>query len=194
MEQRRIDRIKQVVAHRQSGLIVVFEDLHDPHNVAAILRTCDALGVQTAYLIFEKEKPYNPKRIGKASSSSANKWLNFQTFQSTVDCLRTLKKEGYTIIATALTANAQSLSSTTFSEKKIALLVGNEHAGLSQTAIDMSDKVIMIPMLGFVQSLNVSVATALMLWEITRQRAAQHTLDTKEQKILFEDFLKRAKK
>lgn len=170
MEQKRVERIKCIMEQRQSGIIVVLEDIHDPHNAAAILRTCDALGIQTVYFIFEKEEKYNPQKIGKASSSSANKWLDFTLFDSTYQCINTLKQDGYTIVATALTEKSESLTTAKFPEKKIAILVGNEHGGLSKTAIDMADRVIMIPMLGFVQSLNVSVATAIVLWEIIKQR------------------------
>lgn len=195
MEQKRIDRITNVVEQRQRGLMVVFEDIHDPHNAAAILRTCDALGIQKVSFVFDKEKRFNPKRIGKASSSSANKWLDFMIFDSTYQCINTLVQDDYTIIATAFTDNAESLTTATFPEKNIAILVGNEHAGLSQEAIKLSDRVIQIPMAGFVQSLNVSVAAAIMLWEITRQRknSAKHwNLTAKQRKVLLADFLKRA--
>lgn len=170
MEQKRIERITTVVKNRQSGIIVVLEDIHDPHNGAAIMRTCDAIGIQNVWFIFDKEKKYNPKKIGKASSSSANKWLDFKIFDSALSCFKTLKQEHYKIIATAFTPNATSLLSKKFDEENIAILVGNEHAGLSEYAIKNADEVIQIPMMGFVQSLNVSVATAIVLWEITKQR------------------------
>lgn len=170
MQQKRKERIETVINNRQQGIIVVLEDIHDPHNAAAIMRSCDAFGIQNVWFIFDKEKPYNPKKIGKASSSSANKWLDFRTFNSMLLCFETLKQEHYKIIGTALTPTATSLLSKKFDEEKIALLVGNEHAGLSEYAVKNADEVIQIPMLGFVQSLNVSVATAIVLWEITRQR------------------------
>jgi len=190
MQQKRLERIKSVVSNRRTDIIVVLEDIHDPHNAAAILRTCDALGIQNVYFIFEKEKPFNPKRIGKASSSSANKWLDFKIFHSVLSCFKTLKHEGYTIIATALTPNAEDLTTTLLKEEKIALLVGNEHSGLSQTAIKLSDRVIMIPMKGFMQSLNVSVSTAIVLWDIFSKRKMS-PLGKTEQKKLVEDFIKR---
>lgn len=190
MQQKRLDRITAVVKNRRSNIIVVLEDIHDPHNAAAILRTCDALGIQNVYFIFEKEKRFNPKRIGKASSSSANKWLDFTIFNSVLSCFKTLKQEEYTIIATALTDNAELLKTATFEEEKIALLVGNEHSGLSETAITLSDRVIMIPMKGFVQSLNVSVSTAIVLWDIISKRKCS-PLSMAEQKKLVKNFSKR---
>lgn len=190
MQQKRLDRITTVVKNRQSNIIVVLEDIHDPHNAAAILRTCDALGIQNVYFIFEKEKRFNPKRVGKASSSSANKWLDFTIFNSVLSCFKTLKQKGYTIIATALTDNAELLKTATFEEEKIALLVGNEHTGLSQRAITHSDRVVIIPMKGFVQSLNVSVSTAIALWDIVMKRKMS-PLEKTEQKKLIKDFSQR---
>ena len=78
--QARIETIRRVVAHRQRGLVVVLEDIHDPHNAEAVLRTCDAVGVQDAYFVFEREEYYDPKRIGKQSSGSANKWMDCHIF------------------------------------------------------------------------------------------------------------------
>lgn len=194
MEQKRLNRITQVVKNRQDGIIVVLEDIHDPHNSAAILRTCDAMGIQNVWYIFEKEKRYNPKKVGKATSSSANKWLDFQIFDSTDACIDTLKKEGYVIAVTALSDKSVSLMEKKFDEQKIAIIVGNEHSGVSETAIKSADIMIRIPMFGFVQSLNVSVAAAMVLWEITKQRNTNHPNPAKEQQRLLEDFIERAKK
>ena len=197
MEQKRLNRIKQVVNNRQSGVIVILEDIHDPHNAAAILRTADAMGIQNVWFIFENETPYNPKRVGKATSSSANKWLDFQTYSSSASCIRALKKEGYAIIVTALTDRCVSLDNYRTENKKIAIVVGNEHRGVSEEMLSQADVVLKIPMAGFVQSLNVSVATAIVLWEITKQRmhsGSPATLGKKEQQALLKDFLERAKK
>ncbi len=194
MEQKRINRIQKVVENRQSGILVVFEDIHDPHNVAAIMRTMDAMGIQNAWFIFDKEEAYNPKKVGKATSSSANKWLDFTIFRSTKDCIKELKKQHYTIIVSALTNQSVSLRDYEFNEEKIALFVGNEHRGVSDEALKHADTVLKIPMLGFVQSLNVSVATAIILWEITRQRQQNNismNMSANEQKALLDDFIKR---
>lgn len=190
MKAQRLQKIRTVVSQRRSDITVVLENVHDPHNAAAILRTCDSLGIQNVYFIFEKEKPFNPKRIGKASSSSANKWLDYKIFDSTLSCFKTLKQKRYTIIATALTDQSESLATAKFLEGKIALLVGNEHSGLSQTAIKLSDRVVMIPMKGFVQSLNVSVSTAIVLWDVITKRK-QISLSVKEQNKLVREFSKR---
>ncbi len=193
MQQKRLDRIKSVVQNRRDDIVVVLEDIHDPHNAAAILRTCDALGIQHIYFIFEKQQIFNPKKIGKASSSSANKWLTFTVYKSTKECIDALHKKNYTIIATALTSNAISLIEDKFTDKKVALMVGNEHAGLSETAISLADRVVMLPMKGFVQSLNVSVSAAVFLWDIVTKRKSS-SFSTQEQKILLDDFIQRGTK
>ena len=146
------------------------EDIYDPHNAAAVLRTCEAFGFQKVFFIFEKQKKFNPKRIGKTTSASANKWLDFQVFPSTSACLRQLKKAGFHTYATVLDPDAQPLYQTSFPSKKIALLFGNEHAGLSKTAVSLADHKLYLPMQGFVQSLNLSVTAAICLYELTRQR------------------------
>ena len=187
-------KIRTVVKNRQAGFIVVLEDIHDPHNAAAILRTCDAFGVQDIYFIFDKEKRYNPKRIGKSSSSSANKWLSFKVFNSIQECLKVLKKSGYEIIATALTPKSNNFFKTKLLHKKIALLVGNEHQGLSESAIKLADQVIAIPMQGMVQSLNVSVTAGIFIAEIIRQRQKNirhYHLNPKSANKLERDFRKR---
>lgn len=149
---------------------MVLEDIHDPHNAAAVWRSADGFGFQKVYLIFEQEKPFNPKKIGKASSGSANKWLDFKIFKSTKKCLDELKKDGYKVFATILDKEAKKLSKMNFRIKKVAIMLGNEHRGLSETAIKMADEKIYIPMKGMVQSFNLSVTAAIMMYEIDRQR------------------------
>jgi tRNA (guanosine-2'-O-)-methyltransferase len=166
----RKQRIQTVVAQRQEG-IVVLEDIYDPHNAAAVFRTCEAFGVQKVFLIFEKQKKFDPKKIGKTTSSSANKWLDFTVYFSTEKCFKDLKKMGYATYGTVLDASAKSLfNSNLVKQRKIALVFGNEHSGLSDKAITLCDKKIYIPMQGFVQSLNLSVTAGIVLSELFRQR------------------------
>jgi tRNA (guanosine-2'-O-)-methyltransferase len=190
ISEKRLNKIKTVAARRQSGLAVVLEDIHDPHNAAAVLRTCDAFGIQDVYFIFQQEKYYNPKKIGKSSSSSANKWLTFHIYRSTKECLKDLKKQGYKIYATILDEKAENLYKIKFSEKKIAILLGNEHRGLTLPAAELADKKIYIPMQGMVQSLNLSVTAAIMIFEASRQRR-KNRLSAEAQKNLISDFLQR---
>lgn len=185
-------KIEQVVARRQAGLVVVLEDIHDPHNAEAILRSCDAFGVQDVYLIFDKEKPFNPQKLGKQSSSSANKWLTFHVFRSTRECVEQLKKQDYTVVATTL--GGKSLFESKLGTGKVALFVGNEHSGLSKEAIELADMNVTVPMQGMVESFNVSVAAALFLFEITRQRNGKQLLGKTEQQRLVDDFVMRSSK
>lgn len=171
----REERLQRVAGMRQSGIIVILEDIHDPHNASAIMRTCDALGVQDVGLVFQGIKSWNPKRIGKSSSSSANKWLSFRTFSTTEECIASLKNEGYVSIGTVIDGD-KDLSEVKFAAMpQIALWIGNEHSGLSMAARNAASMTLRIPMKGFVESLNVSVAAALVLYEITRQRHKQYT-------------------
>lgn len=185
---KRLEKINHVVSNRQRDLVMVLEDIHDPHNAAAIFRTCDAFGIQNVYLIFNKVEPYNPKQVGKASSATANKWLDFKIFKSAKECLSELKRTGYKIISTLLDENASNIYEFKWPEK-IALVLGNEHTGLSSEAVKLSDYKIYIPMLGMVQSLNVSVATAIFLSEIRRNRLNKNcTLPPNKQQNLRESF------
>lgn len=167
-------KINKVIENRQEGIIVL-QDIHDPHNAAATFRSAEAFGFQKVYLIFEQEERFNPKQVGKASSSSANKWLTFEVFTSTTECLKSLKEQGYTIYATVLDEQSKSIYKTKFKDNKVALLLGNEHRGLSATAIQMADKKIYIPMKGMVQSLNLSVTAAICMYELRRQKQGKET-------------------
>jgi tRNA (guanosine-2'-O-)-methyltransferase len=195
ISEKRLNKIKKVVSDRQKDFVVVLENIYDPHNAAAIIRTCDGLGIQRVYFIFEEVDSYNPKKIGKLSSSSANKWLDFEIFKSTKRCLNKLKREGYEIYATILDEGAEDLYGVDFlKSNKIAILVGSESMGISQKAIDLADRKIYIPMKGMVQSFNVSVTAAIFLYEISRQRlnkTNKYCLPPKERKKLINDFIKR---
>ena len=165
----RQEKIKKVIDNRQEG-VMVLENIADPHNGAAVWRTADAFGFQKIYLVYSKEKPINPKKTGKASSASANKWLSFKTFKNIDECYKELRKDGYKIYATVLEKKAKEIRETRFEKKKIALVFGNEHRGLSDEAIKGADEKVYIPMKGMVQSLNISVTAAILMYEVERQR------------------------
>jgi tRNA (guanosine-2'-O-)-methyltransferase len=181
MAEKRQEKIREVIKRRQEGVIVL-EDIHDPHNAAAVWRSCDGFGFQKVYLIFEKEKPFNPKKVGKTSSSSANKWLDFKIFRSTKAGIEELKKDGYKIAATVLDKGAKKLSEVDFKTKKVAIMLGNEHRGLSETALKLADEKIYIPMKGMVQSFNLSVTAAIVMYEIDRQRRGEKFSLSKKEK------------
>ena len=168
----RLHKLQRAASSRQPGLTVVLEDVQDPHNLGAISRSCDAFGVQNLHVIFADSTTFDPKAIGKNSSTATNKWLRYHTYADSDSALRALKNDGWQIIATDLDETAESIYEADLCHPRLALLLGNERDGLSQTALDMADRRITIPMRGIAQSLNVSVTAALCLYEITRQRMA----------------------
>ena len=171
----RKNKINAVAGKRQKSLTVVLENIHDPHNVSAIFRTCDAIGVPEVSLIYNEEK--FPK-IGKKSSASAYKWVEKRKFKTVEECYEELHSSGFKIYASSLEAkkNFYELDLT----KKCALVIGNEHRGLSDEAGELADEKFIIPMQGMVQSLNVSVAAAVILFEIMRQRTAKRMYENSE--------------
>ena len=164
--ERRLVRLETVLWHRQPDLTVVMENIHDPHNVSAMLRSCDAAGVLEAQLLYNVEA--FPK-IGKKSSASAGKWVERRKFKSVSECYRQLHFEGFLIYATRLDDRAESLYDLDLT-RKVAIVFGNEHRGVSDEAAEEADGIFQIPMLGMIQSLNVSVACAIVLYEALRQR------------------------
>lgn len=192
--ERRRERLIQVARARQQGAVVL-EDIHDPHNAEAVFRSADALGFQRICLVFERGEPFDPRRLGKLSSASANKWLSFETYVSTAECLQRLRAEGFETVATVLAEDAESLFSAELRNPRTALLFGNEHRGLSEEAVALSDRRLTIPMPGMVASLNLSVTAAVCLYELTRQRRArgieQYRYPEAEQQALVDEFLRR---
>lgn len=166
MTQRRMEKFRRVLALRQPDLTVVMENIHDPHNVSAVLRSCDAVGVLSVNLLYTVEAF---PRIGRKSSSSASKWIERRKFTSVDECYGTLRAEGYRIHATRLTNHASSLYDLDLT-RPVALVFGNEHRGVSEEAGEKADGNFHVPMMGMIQSLNVSVAAAVSLYEALRQR------------------------
>lgn len=161
-----MEKIRDVISKRQPSLKIVLENIHDPHNVSAIFRTCDAAGIPEVSLIYYIES--FPK-IGKKSSASAFKWVDKEKFKTVNRCYKKLKDNGFKIYASSVSENAKSLFELDLT-KKSALVFGNEHRGLSEEAINLADEKFFIPMFGMVQSLNVSVSVAVTVYEAVRQR------------------------
>jgi len=163
---RRIGRITATVTRRLPDLTVVLENIHDPHNVSAVLRTCDAVGVLQVELLYTIEKF---PRIGRKSSSSANKWVLHRRHTSVAECYARLREEGFAIYATRLDPAARMLYDLDLT-RKTAFVLGNEHRGVSDEAAAQADALAIIPMRGMIESLNVSVAAGVCLYEALRQR------------------------
>lgn len=162
----RLNKIIEVLKRRQYSLRVVMENIHDPHNVSAILRTCDAVGISKVSLVYNIEK--FPK-LNRTSSSGAVKWIEKEKFRDIKECYDNLHSEGFKIYASSLTEHSISLYDIDFTQK-VAVVLGNEHRGISEEAAEYADGLFQIPMHGMVQSLNVSVANAVILYEAQRQR------------------------
>jgi tRNA (guanosine-2'-O-)-methyltransferase len=189
MTERRKEKFLNVLKHRQPSLTVVMEDIHDPHNVSAMLRSCDAVGVMEVHLVYTTEEF---PRLGKKSSASANKWIERHSYPSISDCVKALRKKGFTIFATHLGKKSHSLFELDLT-KKVALVFGNEHRGVSGEAAELSDTNFQIPMMGMIESLNVSVACAVALYEAFRQRTEKGlyqktSLKQKELKAVFNQW------
>ncbi len=161
-------RIDQVLGRRQPDLTVVLEDVHDPHNAAAVLRSCDATGVLEIQTVHEHETAPG-KLPSRATSSSATKWVPVVQHDDIATCYAALRERGMQIVATALTDESIDLYDVDFT-RPTAIVMGNEHRGLTTAAIAGADLTVRIPMSGMVESLNISVATAVTLFEAFRQR------------------------
>jgi len=174
--EKRKNKIISVVTSRQPSLHVVLENIHDPHNVSAIFRTCDAVGVPKISLVYTAET--FPK-IGKKTSASALKWVDKEKFDSIKNCYDTLRERGFSIFTSSISDDSKNLYELDLT-KKIALVLGNEHRGVSNEAAEYADEKFFIPMHGMVQSLNVSVAAAVTLYEAMRQRIKKGMYDKSE--------------
>lgn len=164
--ERRLTKIERVLRWRQLDLTVVMENIHDPHNVSAMLRTCDASGVMEVQLVYSDEEFPD---IGKKSSASAKKWVERKKFKGVSECYTKLKKDGFTVYATRIGEESKTPYQLDLT-RKVALVFGNEHRGVSDEAAKLADGLVQIPMFGMIESLNVSVACAVLLYEAVRQR------------------------
>ncbi|HEU4470409.1 MAG TPA: RNA methyltransferase [Flavisolibacter sp.] len=169
MTNERRERITAVLSKRQNDLTVVLENVFDPHNISAVMRSCDAVGIQEIYVLNTKIPRH--KKWGARSSSSAAKWLTIHQFDSNEDCFARLRERYGTILTTHLSGDAVSLYQTDLT-RSTALVFGNEHAGVSEEVRGLADGNFIIPQLGMIRSLNISVACAVSLYEAFRQKQA----------------------
>ena len=165
----RTNRLEQVLSKRQPDLTVVLENVFDPHNISAVMRTCDAVGIQDIFILNTKIPPH--KKWGAKSSSSAAKWLSIHQFTNTEACFAELRKRYTKIYTTHLAVDSVGLYQLNLAES-VALVFGNEHSGVSEEIIGMADGNFIIPQVGIIRSLNISVACAVTLYEAFRQKSA----------------------
>lgn len=172
--ERRAQRIRDVLSRRQIDLTLVVNNIHDPHNVSAILRSCDAFGVHRVHLLYTDTAFPS---LGKKSSGSAKKWVETVRHPSAAALADHLKGQGFALVATGFDVTATPLPQWDLTQKT-AIILGNEHRGVDEELAPYVDGTLYIPMQGMVQSLNVSVAAAVILYEAFRQRQAAGRYDS----------------
>jgi tRNA (guanosine-2'-O-)-methyltransferase len=161
-------RIDQVLDKRQPDLTVLLENVFDPHNIAAVLRTCDAVGIVEAFAITDSI-PHR-KAWGFRSSRSASKWVKLHYFEDRETCLTQIRARYDRVLGAAIGADIPSIYDATFTGSA-ALVFGNEKYGLSPEMMEACDGFFHIPQQGMIHSLNISVACAVTLYEAMRQRS-----------------------
>ena len=175
MTPERFLRLRAVLEKRQPTLTVLMEQVNKPHNFSAILRSCDAVGVLGAHAV----APRGGLPTYSATSGSAEKWVELETHPDVGSAIRTLQGRGFQVLATHLSARAVDYRDLDYT-RPTCVLLGAEKWGVSQDAADAADHNVVIPMLGMVQSLNVSVAAATILFEAQRQRLAAGQYATRQ--------------
>lgn len=155
---RRQSLFEKVANQRTNHFTVATQDVHQLHNTSAVIRSCDVFGVQNIHVIEERQ----PRRIDKEIAMGAQKWVDVNRYNSTKDCITTLREKGYKIVATSPHGDAELLNDFDIS-KPLAIFFGTEKQGLSQEVMKSADTMLKIPMQGFTESLNISVSAAIIL-------------------------------
>ncbi len=188
MTPERHKRLTSVLDKRQGDITLVLENVFDPHNISAVMRTADAVGLQDIYILNTKIPRH--KKWGAKSSSSAAKWLTIHQFDNAEECFSSLRKRYSTILTTHLSSDAVSLHQLDL-KQPIALVFGNEHSGVSDEIRALADGNFIIPQVGIIQSLNISVACAVTLYEAFRQKTnAGHYNQRSLEDVRYGELLK----
>tara|TARA_R100001369_G_scaffold92872_1_gene140718 strand:- start:905 stop:1561 length:657 start_codon:yes stop_codon:yes gene_type:complete len=157
-------RFLDILEERTNYITVAIEDVYQMHNTSAVVRSCDVFGVQQAHLIESKFG----KRLDKDIAMGAQQWVDIYRYKTTTDCIDSLRQKGYKIVAT--TPHGDNCSLTNFKlDGKTALFFGTERDGLSNEVLEKADSFLKIPMVGFTESLNISVSAAIILHTLTSQ-------------------------
>lgn len=163
----RYDKIIELLSNRQPDLTVFMDDVHKPHNLAAIVRTADAVGIGHVHAVF----PDGVKFSGHHTSSGSKRWVTTHKHPDLATGIQAVKAQGMQVLAAHFSDKAIDYKSVDYT-KPTCILMGSELTGVSEEAANLVDEHVIIPMVGMVQSLNVSVASALILYEAQRQREA----------------------
>lgn len=181
---RRLELYHKVLAQRTNYFTVAIEDVYQLHNTSAVIRSCDVFGIQNVHVVEE----INQKRIDREIAMGAQKWVDIHRHNSTSDCLKLLKQKGFQIVAT--TPHDQSIELKDFNiNQPSAFFFGRELQGLSDQVLEAADTKLHIPMVGFTESLNISVSAAIILQHVTSQlRNSDITWKFSEEEILEKRF------
>jgi len=157
-------KIDQVIGNRTNHLTVVLEEIYQSHNASAVMRSAECFGVQNVHVV-QNRNEFNPKQ---AVSMGSTKWLSVHSYTNISDCYKSLKQQGYRIVATTVDPKACLLPELAV-DKKTALVFGTEQQGLTEAALAGADQFMTIPMYGFTESFNVSVSVAICLYHLTEK-------------------------
>ena len=190
MTKERKKKIESVLSKRQNDLTIILENVFDPHNISAVMRSCDAVGVKEIYVLNTKLPKH--KKWGSRSSSSAAKWMIIHQFDDVSECFRIVRAKYKNIYTTYLQIDSKSLYDLNFCEP-IALVFGNEHDGVSEEVRMYADGNFLIPQVGMISSLNISVACAVSLYEAYRQKSLaghynKQKLSNEEYKTIYDQW------
>lgn len=174
----RQEKVARYYRNKIKDFAIIVDNFDDPHNVAALSRTADGLGVEKVYLYYTYNKFPDLKKKGKKSSSTANKWIKFEQISDLNAFVAEKKKKGWTIIGADECAGALNLTEFKFPEKCL-LVMGAEHGGISPELRKVCDSFVFIPMVGMVESYNVSVAAGMFMYELFRQKGKSLALRQK---------------
>jgi tRNA (guanosine-2'-O-)-methyltransferase len=189
MTPERRSRLVSVLDKRQGDITIVLENVFDPHNISAVMRTADAVGVQDIYILNTKIPRH--KKWGARSSSSAAKWLSVHQYTDAAECFAALRARYSKILSTHLSSDAIGLHQINFTES-IALVFGNEHSGVSDEIRALADGNFIIPQVGIIRSLNISVACAVTLYEAFRQKnLAGHYNQPALETVRYEELMRK---
>ncbi|WJG09584.1 tRNA (guanosine(18)-2'-O)-methyltransferase TrmH [Aliiglaciecola sp. LCG003] len=191
MTPERNQKIRTILRQRQTSLTVCMEQVHKPHNVAAVIRSCDAVGIHRVHAVWDEDTKKLRSRGRGGTAMGSQNWVFMQSHDTIGEAITTLKQQNMQVLVTHLSDTAVDFREIDYT-KPTAIILGQEKFGATEQAIALSDQDIVIPMVGMVQSLNVSVAAALVLYEAQRQRQLAGMYDTQEldnetcQRMLFE--------
>ncbi len=189
----KLNLFDKIIANRTRYITVVLEDIYQPHNASAVLRTCDCFGIQDVHII-ENRNRYN---VNPDVALGSSKWLNMYKYNelenNTLAAIEALKKQSYRIVATTPHTNDVELTDFDLSKGKVALFFGSELPGLSKLMMDNADEYMKIPMYGFTESFNISVSASIILHHLTYKLHKSNIdwkLSDKEKDEVILDWLK----